>query len=185
MFRTLTFFHVVFAGFFLPAAVVFSITGGLYTWGVKGSYESKSISKTLELPADPGLDQLTTLARSLINEDFQQQVPSGSAGLRKVGTSWAFDWSGSRADFSLEPTKEAGVYKASYKQTDPHRFFVQLHKAKGGWPFKVLAAGLALGFLILFATGVALAFINPRLTRVMVYSLAFGVAIFTIAACYS
>ncbi len=167
--------HILFAGFFLPAAVTFAITGGLYTFGIRGDYETKSLAVNLStLNSDPGVDELTTAARSILQDNFQAPTPSGSPGVRKAGTSWQFEWTGARADFTLEPTAEQGVYKATFKQTGWHRFFVQLHKAKGGWPFRVLAGGLAVAFLFLFASGVGMAVVRPMHAPLLRYSLLAG-----------
>ncbi len=180
--RPLTFFHVIFAGFFLPVAVMFAVTGGLYTFEVKGEYDSQKMVVDLPLGSDPGLEVLTQAAQSLLADQKLAPTPSGSPGLRKVGTSWAFEWSGTKADMSIEPTETAGQYKVTYKRTSPHRFFVQLHKAKGGWPFKILAGGLAIGLLLLFASGVLMAFANSRLKSALYISLALGFLTFAICA---
>lgn len=180
--RQLTKIHVVFAGFFLPAAITFAVTGGLYTFGFGGKYDTKSISKELALAPDPGLTELTETAKKVLAEDFQAAEPTGKAGIRRVGTSWSFEWTGTRADFSLEPTAEAGIYKVSYKKTTLHRLFSQLHKAKGGMLFKFMAGGLAIGFILLFVSGVLLALPNPKMRKWLYVSLAFGSAFYTIAA---
>ncbi len=166
--------HVLVAGFFLPFAIIFAITGGLYTFGIRGQYETKNLELTLELPADPKLSELTERARLVLLESFKAAVPSGEPALKKMGTSWQFEWTGARADFTIEPTANPGVFKVSHKETGWHRFFVQLHKAKGGMPFKVLAGGLAVALLLLFASGAGLAFSRPREKTRFLYSLAIG-----------
>lgn len=180
--RYLTFAHVIFAGFFLPAAITFAITGGLYTFDVRGSYNTQSVIKPLQLDPDPGLEQISVVARQLLADEFKSAVPSGKASLKKVGTSWQFEWTGARADFTLEPTGEAGNYKVGLKQVTPHRFFVQLHKAKGGWPFKIMAGGLAIGLLLLFASGVMMALAQAKLTRLLLVSLSLGTLAYVLAA---
>lgn len=173
--------HVFCAGFFLPTAIVFAVTGGLYTFGIRGSYETKAQTVELPLRADPKLDELVEVAKSVLKDKFsQEQTPSGEAALKKAGTSWQFEWTGSRADFTLEPTQTPGSFKVSLKETGFHRFFVQLHKAKGGWPFKILAGGLATAFLFLFASGVGMAITRPAQAKRLKYSLAAGSLTFLI-----
>lgn len=175
--------HVVLAGFFLTPAIVFAITGGLYTFSITGKYDSQSASVTLDLPADPGLSILEATAKDVIAKDFNgADEPSGKTGLKKAGTSWQFEWTGSRADFTLEPTNEPGKFKANYKRTTWHRFFVQLHKAKGGTIFKVLAGGLAVAFILIFLSGVLLALKNPRLKPLLFVSVGLGFTTFALAA---
>lgn len=183
--RLLILIHVLLAGFLLPTTILFTVTGGLYTWGVKGDYSNTTINKNLQLPADPGIGELTEMARTLLREDFQAAEPSGKASIKKVGTSWQLEWTGSRADFILGPTTESGVYKATYKRVNPHRLFVQLHKAKGGWPFKVLAASFALGMLLILGSGVLMALRQTRLRGPLLASLAAGSIVLIIAIAFS
>ncbi|HMN68871.1 MAG TPA: hypothetical protein PKC28_10070 [Bdellovibrionales bacterium] len=173
--------HVMTAGFFLVTGVMFAVTGGLYTYGVRGGYDTEKLSLSLDLPAEPTLSELEETARRVLAEN-NAPLPSGGPGMRKVGTSWSFDWSGVNYEFSLEPAAVAGRYNASIKKTDAHRFFVQLHKAKGGWPFKLVAAGLAMALLVLFMGGTLLAFSSPFLKRAFLYSFLAGGAVFAIAA---
>jgi hypothetical protein len=42
-------------------------------------------------------------------------------------------------DVIIEPTSQPLIAKLKVKNTSWHRQFVQLHKAKGGIPFKVYA----------------------------------------------
>lgn len=178
--------HVFIAGFFLPCAVTFAITGALYTYNIKGDYQLQTASVMLDIPIDPGLSSLEEKTQEILLQNFGgAHLPSGKSGLRKAGTSWQFEWTGSRADFTLEPTAEAGVYKAVYKRTSWHRFFVQLHKAKGGAVFKFLAGALAVGFILMFASGVLLALKNARLRPLLFVSLFLGLASFTAAALLS
>lgn len=175
--RLLILGHVLFAGFFLPVAIMFAVTGGLYTFKITGAYETRHAEKALVLGAEPKVDELQRIAQEWLME-IQGLEPSGTPSVRKLGTSWAFDWPGVRREFTFEPTTREGVYKATYKEASWHRIFVQLHKAKGGLPFKVLAAMMAIGLIFLFASGVAMAYLQPRLRRVLYISLAFGTALF-------
>ena len=157
--------HVILAGFFLPVALVFAITGGLYTFGIKGDYKTVNLDLNLSLPLEPKLSEMITTAEGILKEQGLQSFPTGSPGLKKIGTSWQFEWTGISYDFTLEPTAQNEVYKAAIKKTSPHRFFVQLHKAKGGLPFKILAGAFAIGLILLFISGVFIALAVPKLKR--------------------
>lgn len=173
--------HVIFASFFMPMAFVFAVTGGLYTFDVKGTYDTETRTLPLSLPTEPKSAELMEVARAILREQFATGEPSGRAGLRQVGTSWQFEWTGSRTDFTIEPTKETGLFKVSLKRMRFHRLLVQLHKAKGGTPFKVLAGAFAVGLLLLFLSGILLAAAQPRLRRLFAVGLLAGGAIFTAA----
>lgn len=174
--------HVVLAGFFLPAAVMFSITGGLYTFSITGKYNTSAQPVSLVFTEEPTVSEAQEASKSYLLSSGKSSMPTGKASIKKMGTSWSFEWTGADYDFILEPTEEAGVYKASIKDTTWHRYFVQLHKAKGGFPFKVLAGGLAVAFLLMFVSGVALAATLPRMRKPLYMSVALGfIAFFGLA----
>lgn len=162
--------------------MLFAITGGLYTFKVGGSYQTESANLELELGSDPTLDTLIEAARTILKIKWQSSEPTGQAALKKAGTSWAFEWTGTRADFTLEPTAQPNHYKVALKRTTPHRFFVQLHKAKGGWAFKILAGTFAVGLILLFVSGVMIALARPALLNGFYGSLAAGTLAFILAA---
>ncbi len=174
--------HVILAGFFLPMAATFAITGGLYTFGIKGDYDTIQLSPNLQLPSEPKLSEALTAAKVILEEQGIKSFPKGSPAIRKVGTSWQFEWTGITYDFTLEPTTEASVFKAAIKKTSPHRFFVQLHKAKGGLAFKILAGAWAIGLILLFVSGVLMAFAMPKLKRQLYLSAFLGFLAFAALA---
>ena len=51
---TLIKIHMLLAAFIFPVAVMFLVTGGLYTWEIKGSYDEHEYDVVLdsELPED-------------------------------------------------------------------------------------------------------------------------------------
>ncbi|NYT46742.1 MAG: hypothetical protein H0A75_02915 [Candidatus Methanofishera endochildressiae] len=42
--------HMALAAFILPVAILFVITGALYTWGKKGDYETQTVVLPLKQP---------------------------------------------------------------------------------------------------------------------------------------
>lgn len=176
--------HVLLAGFFLPAAVMFSITGGLYTFGIKGDYQTSQYDFELSSSETPSIEELTTRAKD-VSISLKTQVPSGEPTLKKVGTSWIFEWTGSSFDLTIEPTNTINKAKLTIKETTLHRYFVQLHKAKGGKLFKIMAGSLAVAFLLLFLSGILMAFSNPKLKPKLYLSAALGLIAFIALALLS
>ena len=75
--------HVLLAAFMLPAFLMFLVTGALYTWGIRGEYETQKIQLVLDaaLPSDQsGLAAIVT--RELQVRDLA--VPSGNQSLKEV-----------------------------------------------------------------------------------------------------
>ena len=50
------------AAFILPIALMFFITGALYTWGIKGNYHKTTYEINLSNPLQDSLSVLVTLA---------------------------------------------------------------------------------------------------------------------------
>ena len=153
--------HMLLASFMLPVACMFLITGGFYTWGIKGSYDSEVHLVPLEQPLVQDQNYLESLVvREL--ERLSIPVPSGGASVKEGGTSYKLEWTGSGRDVILEPTSDELSAKLTVKETTWYRNLVQLHKAKGGQLFKIYAAGLAVSLFIILFSGFLMAWQVPQ-----------------------
>lgn len=173
--------HVLIAGFFLPVGVMFLITGAFYTFSLSGNYNTRTYDLTLQQPISPDLAALVTLATTEL-QNRQIGLPTGKAGIRKVGSSWQLEWTGANRDVLLAPAADPNMVKLTVRDTTPYRRLVQLHKAKGSLAFKLYAAAWATGLLILFVSGLALAWTIPSARRWAIGSLAAGLLVFFILA---
>ena len=156
--------HALLAAFILPVAVMFIVTGALYTWGVKGSYTNETYEIELSTPVQPDLNALTSLARLQL-ENLDTSYPEGQPKLKVYGSHFLLEWTGSSKDVILEPTGSELIAKLTVKHTSWYRSFVQLHKAKGGIVFKVYAALLAISIGALLISGFIMAWQTPKLKR--------------------
>ena len=172
--------HAILAGFFLPVAVMFILTGALYTWGQKGSYDTttESIELTTALDASDKAAMHALVVQLLEERSLSQ--PSGGFKVKKAGTSFYFEWTGSNRDVVLQPTETRLEAKLQIKETTLHRRLVQLHKAKGGVAFKVFATLLSAGLLVLFASGFVLALKHPQVKRAAWIGVAAGFLAFVV-----
>lgn len=173
--------HAVLAGFFLPVGVMFFITGALYTWGQKGSYNTTSAEVALTAPLEKSdKDGMT----ALITKELDARElghPTGKAKVKSAGTSFYLEWTGSNRDVTLAPTSNPGVAELKIKDTTLYRRMVQLHKAKGGQVFKVVAALLTVGLLLLFASGFRLALATPATKKAAFVGAGAGSVLFIVA----
>ncbi len=171
--------HALLAAFVLPVAIMFFITGALYTWGIKGDYNTTAYELNLKKPIQGELAELVALA----TKELQKQnidLPSGQAKIKKIGTSFKLEWTGSQMDIIVEPTSQPLIAMLQIKNTSWHRQFVQLHKAKGGTPFKVYAAAFAIALLLLLITGFIMAWQTPKLRKLTLASASLGIAVFVV-----
>jgi len=176
--------HMIVAAFILPVALMFFITGALYTWGIKGGYSSDTYTLQLKQAVQQNKEWLT---EKVINELAQRSIalPSGKAKLKTAGNSFYFEWTGAEVDVLLEPSAKLLEVKLTIKQTTLHRFFVQLHKAKGGVAFKVYAAILSVCLLFLFISGIIMAWQMTKYRSLLLSSFCSGLIMFIILASLS
>jgi hypothetical protein len=176
---TLTKLHLLLAAFLFPVALMFLVTGGLYTWDFKGSYNTEVHEISLDQPLSANQSELVDLVKSEL-EGRSLSQPTGSAKIKKGGISWKLEWTGSRRDVVLEPTSDPLVARLSIKETTWYRNLVQLHKAKGGQLFKVYAAALAIGLFVILGSGFLMAWQVPKFRRLAGFCATAGAALFVI-----
>lgn len=181
---TLTRWHMLLAAFIFPAIVMFLVTGGFYTWGIKGSYESTVHELSLEEP----LAKDAAALQALVETELQRLAiapPSGAAKVKQGGTSYQLEWTGSNRDVVLEPTTDPAIARLTVKDTSWYRQLVQLHKAKGGQVFKIYAAVLAVSLLLILCTGFTIALQSPRLRKSALGASLVGLVTFLLVAAVS
>jgi hypothetical protein len=169
--------HAVLAAFIFPVALMFMITGALYTWGIKGGYTNEVYDIQLTEELQPDLTTLTALA-VLELDKLELSQPTGKAKLKSIGNSFMLEWTGSAKDIHLEPSHNALVAKLTVKETSWYRNFVQLHKAKGGSVFKVYAAFFAIVLGLLLLSGFMMAWQAPKLKRLTIGAFVAGIGSF-------
>ncbi len=176
--------HVLLAAFILPIAAMFAITGSFYTWGIKGSYSEDIHKIVLSKPLSADTLSLTLLAESKL-EDLNISAPEGSPNLKKSGSDYYLEWTGSSKDLILKPTKNDLVAKLIIKNTSWYRHLVQLHKAKGGIAFKVYAVVFAIALGLLLLSGIIMALQIPKLKTATLVSSLIGFVSFIVFIIYS
>jgi len=169
--------HAILAAFIFPVAIMFMITGALYTWGIKGGYSNEvySIQYTQELK--PELTSLKALAEREL-DNLKLSYPTGEAKIKSIGNDFILEWTGSSKDISLEPSNDTRVAKLTIKHTSWYRNLVQLHKAKGGIVFKVYAAFFAIAMGFILFSGFMMAWQAPKLKRLTIGAFVAGIGSF-------
>ncbi len=174
---TLTKIHALLAAFILPVAIMFFVTGALYTWGIKGGYDTSTHEVYLNTPIQDDISSLVDIATKELKK-HNIQAPTGKAKIKRIGDAFKLEWTGSKADVILEPTSNPLMAMLHIKETSWHRQFVQLHKAKGGEPFKVYAVILAIAIMLLLVSGFTMAWQMPKLRKLTFASTLLGLTVF-------
>jgi hypothetical protein len=79
--------------FIFPIAIMFMITGALYTWGIKGSYAKTVYEIQLTEELQPELATLTALAIFELDKLLLSH-PSGEAKVKSTGSSFMLELDG-------------------------------------------------------------------------------------------
>lgn len=168
--------HLILAAILLPAIAMYAITGGFYTWGVKGGYDTQTFKLPIATPLQGDLASLITFTQQELDKQ-QHPYPSGAAKLKSTEHSHVLEWTGSETDISLTTTKGSQLVQLDVKETGAYRQLVQLHKAKGGTVFKLYGAFMALGLLVIMISGVLMGLGMPKYRRTTLLSLGAGILI--------
>jgi hypothetical protein len=174
---TLTKIHMLLAAFIFPVAVMYLVTGGLYTWDIMGTYDQHKYDVVLDsaLPEDEVV--LKELAASELRR-LAIAPPSGGAKIKKIGQSFQLEWTGSERDVILKATGNPEKARLVVKETTWYRHLVQLHKAKGGQLFKVYAAILAVSLFTILFSGFVMAWQVPKFRKLVAACSVAGVVMF-------
>lgn len=169
--------HMLLAGFFLPIAIIYFVSGALYTLDIKGHVKKQEITLQLSQPFTPDLERLTALTRqSLVERELP--LPGGEATLRKKHGAYELRWD----DLANAVTMVSGrdIYSAilTVRERSPLTQIMRIHRAEAGTTFKVLAVIMAAGLVIIFSTGVFMARTMPKLRRPIVIAIVSGVGTF-------
>ena len=169
--------HVLLAAFILPVAAMFAVTGSFYTWGIKGNYSNDVHEIVLNKPLSADTAALTKLAGSELN-NLNITAPEGKPKLKRFGSHYLLEWTGTSKDLILEPTENDLVAKLTIKNTSWYRNLVQLHKAKGGTAFKIYAVIFAVALGLLLISGFIMAWLTPNLRTAAIVASLIGLITF-------
>jgi len=156
-------FHAYLAMFFLPAVILFAVTGSLYIFGVKGDLNTKSyqiqLSQSLPRPLALNIE-----AQEKVMVDYARElgieVPEGKAQKGRMGVTL-----GNPAGYHLVLIPDRTENSAELQVNQPGLYYkiVLLHKAKCGWVFKIFGVATGICLVLLYVSGIILIWKNIRL----------------------
>lgn len=148
--------HTAIAAFCLPVGLMFLITGGLYTAGIRGETSKDVFDIASSSQNAVNKDALFRLAKHEL--DIRRlDYPTGKVRYREKNGRISLKWNGLNTRIRLEPTANPRIFILTIKTPDWFQRFMQLHKAEGKTPFKIYAAVWATLLLTLFISGIAMA----------------------------
>ena len=169
--------HTLLAVFLLPVAIMFFVTGALYIWDVKGGEEKTNYTLNIEPSFSGELSEYVFITENKL-EKLNLPPPTGNPKIKIKDGKTIFEWSGSAVEAKIETNPKQFTAKLEVKKASWYRHLVQLHKAKGGFFFKIYATILSIALLILLLTGFIMAWQMPKLRKLTVISTISGVLVF-------
>lgn len=167
--------HIVLASFFFPIALMFLLTGALYTIQIKGNYKEEKRQIQLSQPVEPTLSALVALVEKELGSASK---PSGSASIKGAEKNLSLDWGGANREVQLNATNDPLVYDFTVRDTTLHRRMVNLHKAKGSTFSKAVSIAWSVGLFALFASGFAMAWSVSKYRKTTLISTVSGLVTF-------
>lgn len=165
--------HMLLGSFFLPLAIIYVLSGALYTVDVKGHVDKQTFTLALNEPFTPDIEQLTRVTAQALGER-QLPVPSGEPVLRGKNGSYQLRWGDLAHLVTVVPGDDRRSVKVTARKRSPLTQIMRIHRAEAGVMFKVLAVMLAAGLLVLFVTGGWMAYAIPKMRRPFILGTATG-----------
>jgi len=165
--------HMLFAAFLLPLALLYFVSGALYTLDIKGHIKKQKAMLTLDQPFSPNLDVLTQVVkRELTNQG--SPFPDSEPFLKKKKGVYELRWSDLRYAVKLQSTPDPMVAKFTFKKRDFLTQVMRIHRAEAGPMFEFLALLLVSGLIIIFISGVYMALSVPKFRHQTFWAVAIG-----------
>lgn len=168
---------MVLAGFLLPIAILYFISGALYTLEIKGHIEKKAITLRLERPFTPDIERLTQITEKALLER-KLPLPKAEPLLRKRRGAYELRWNDLAHVVTLTPGRDAFTATLTLKERSTLTQVMRIHRAEAGIVFKALAIIMAVGLIMLFATGIYMALVIHRLRRPLLIAIVGGIVTF-------
>jgi len=176
--------HACIAAFCLPVGIMFLVTGGLMTAGIKGETSKEVFFIQLSEPVVLSESGLLQLAESELDKRGME-YPTGRIHYRDKQGNKELKWSGLNRSLRLIRTTNPRIARLTVKTPGWLYRFTQLHKADGKEPFKVYAMAWAVLLLTLFITGVAMAWQVRKLRLLVITSAMLGMVTFIVLLFHS
>ena len=168
--------HAVLGCFFLPLAILYFVSGALYSFDIKGHIDKQVDILTLDHPFTPDLAQLTETTRNALNERRQLQ-PKGEPTITRKGNTYEFRWGDLKRRVVVHPTTDPLQVEMIVRQRSPLTQVMRLHRADAGTLLRLLSLGMVVSLIAILASGVFLAVGIPKLRRMVLLALGAGLVV--------
>jgi hypothetical protein len=165
--------HAILACFFMPMALLYFISGALYSFDIKGDVDKQVYTVALDRPFTPDLAQLSEYAKTALNQHELTQ-PTGNASITRKRRSSEYRWGDLQRLVVIEPTANPLEVKLVYRQRSPLTQLMRVHRAEAGSTIRLYSLSMVVSLILILGSGVFLAVGMPKLRRTALLALGAG-----------
>jgi len=168
--------HMLLSSFVFPAVLLYVISGALYTLDVKGSISKQTFTVTLEKPFEPNLEWLMGVTEKTL-VDKALVLPDGASYLKKSKDGYKFHWGDLRYSVTAVAKKDASLVEFTYRDRSILTQVMRIHRAEAGIAFKFISIMTVLGLILVFVSGLYMAYTVPKFRNPSLIATGLGVLI--------
>ena len=145
------------ASFLLPVALLYFVSGLLYSLDVKGSIEKKEIAIHLKQPFVADLDKTTKLVEQTLQQNKLPELSISEPSLKKKKGVYTWYYSELKYAVRLEAKVGATKAKVTFRERSMLAQVMRIHRAEAGTLFMWVSVLLVVGLITIFTTGMLMA----------------------------
>ena len=115
----------------MPMALLYFISGALYSFDIKGGVDKQVFTVALDRPFAPDLAQLSGYAKSALDQ-HQLSLPTGDPAISKKKGSYEYRWGDLKRLVVVHPTDDPLKVELVYRQRSPLTQIMRVHRAEAG-----------------------------------------------------
>ena len=166
--------HMLLSSFVLPAVLLYVVSGALYTLDVKGSVAKQTFMVALAKPFEPNLDLLTgVIEKTLVDKALV--LPNGDSYLKKSKDGHKFRWGDLRYSVTAVAKKDTSLVEVTYRERSVLTQVMRVHRAEAGTAFKFVSIMAVVGLLLVFLSGIYMAYTMPKFRNSSLIATGLGV----------
>ena len=165
--------HAILACFFMPMALLYFISGALYSFDIKGDVDKQVYTVVLDRPFTPDLAQLSGYAKTALDQ-HQLSRPTGNPAISKKKSSYEYRWGDLKRLVVVHPTDDPLKVELVYRQRSPLTQIMRVHRAEAGSVIRIFSLSMVVSLMFILGSGVFLAVGMPKLRQTALLALAAG-----------
>jgi hypothetical protein len=165
--------HAILACFFMPMALLYFISGALYSFDIKGSVDKQVYTVALDRPFAPDLALLSGSVKRALHQ-HQLSLPTGNPAITKKKSSYEYHWGDLKYLVVVQPTDDPLQVELVYRERSPLTQLMRVHRAEAGSLIKAFSLSMVVSLVLILGSGVFLAVGMPKLRRTALLALGAG-----------